>query len=578
MALTPPKATDLFSDIDSPKAAAVAMDEFNTELGKSLSAGISDPSQIMAVKSGNVSFAQASMSSSGATSQLEALVANKSLSPEVISSLTTALATQRGVSGDIAKEITTTSPLSTSFAAFDLEAPAKLLTPRPTPLRNRIPRKKGIGTSHRVKRILGYTGTGTGGQGQIWPGINETTQNNFAPGAANAYYLERGPQISYTADDLVLPYNSYSLSDQVSFDANFSGLGYQDLRQLSSTSTLYATMLMEERMMLMARGTASGYSGALSAPTFAVGTRAAAGSEVALTATTYYVNVTADAGISYSGFGESILGTQASQAVSSGGVLTVTVSAANAVVGALGYNIYVGTTTGAANLHYIGTLKGTGTFVVNGVGGNSLGNNGIINTTGALASRASADTSAYATGYDGILPTVLGPNSGAINQINSTFSTSNPGVEFQNVFASLYNAVKADPDEILLNGSDRKQLSDAIKSGSTANYRLNIENPGEGGITYGSVVTGLQNEVTGKSLALTVHPWLPQGVSPVLSYTLPIPDTEVSDVWANFLVQDYMGIQWPVNQFTYDFSTYFRGTFFCTAPAWNGVVSGIVSA
>jgi hypothetical protein len=578
MALTPPKATDLFSDIDSPKAAAVAMDEFNTELSKSLSAGISDPSQIMAVKSGNVSFAQASMSSSGATTQLEALVANKSLSPEVISSLTTALATQRGVSGDIAKEITTTSPLSTSFAAFDLEAPAKLLTPRPTPLRNRIPRKKGIGTSHRVKRILGYTGTGTGGQGQIWPGINETTQNNFAPGASNPYYLERGPQISYTADDLVLPYNSYSLSDQVSFDANFSGLGYQDLRQLSSTSTLYATMLMEERMMLMARGTASGYSGALAAPVFATGARAAAGSEVALTATTYYVNVTADAGISYSGFGESILGTQATQVVASGQVLTVTVSAANAVVGALGYNVYVGTTTGAANLKYQGTLKGTGTLVINGVGGNSLGNADIYTTTGAAASRASADTSAYATGYDGILPTVLGPNSGAINQINSTFSTSNPGVEFQNVFATLYNNVKADPDEILLNGSDRKQLSDAIKSGSTANYRLNIENPGEGGITYGSVVTGLQNEVTGKSLALTVHPWLPQGVSPVLSYTLPIPDTEVSDVWANFLVQDYMGIQWPVNQFTYDFSTYFRGTFFCTAPAWNGVVSGIVPA
>jgi hypothetical protein len=56
---------------------------------------------------------------------------------------------------------------------------------------------------------------------------------------------------------------------------------------------------------------------------------------------------------------------------------------------------------------------------------------------------------------------------------------------------------------------------------------------------------------------------------------LPIPDTEVSDVWSVFNVQDYMGIQWPVTQFTYDFSTYFRGTFLCYAPAWNGAVSGI---
>ncbi len=234
-------------------------------------------------------------------SAMEALVANKSLSAEASAGLNSALAAQRVAMQDIQKEITLTTPLSTSFAAFDLEAPAKLLTPRPTPLRNRIPRKKGVGTSHRVKRILGYTGTGTGGQGNIWPGITETTQNNFAPGAANPLYLERGPQISYTADDLILPYNSYSLSDQVSFDANFSGMGYEDLRQLSSTSTLYATMLMEERMMLMARGTASGYSGAIAAPTALVASSpAATGSQTALAAATYYIYITADAGISAS--------------------------------------------------------------------------------------------------------------------------------------------------------------------------------------------------------------------------------------------------------------------------------------
>jgi hypothetical protein len=560
MATEMPKAADLF-DGATPYEAAQKMEEYTDLLGKSLS---------------NASHVPGQAPTQDPMAAMEALASSKSLTADAAAGLQNALAAQRLAMQDIQKEITTTSPLSTSFAAFDLEAPAKLLTPRPTPLRNRIPRKKGVGTSHRVKRITGYTGTGTGGQGQIWPGITETTQNNFAPGGANGLYLERGPQISYTADDLVLPYNSYSLSDQVSFDANFSGLGYQDLRQLSSTSTLYATMLMEERMMLMARGTASGYSGALAAPTFTLASPVAASGQTALAATTYYVNVTADAGISANGFGESILGTEANTAVASGDVLTITVG--TAVAGALGYNIYVGTATGAANLKYQGTLKGTGTFTVQGAGASVSGNNAAFTTTGAAASRATADTSAYATGYDGILPTVLGPNSGFNNAINSTFSTSNPGVEFQNVFAGLYQSVKADPDIVLLNGNDRKQLSDAIKNGSNANYRLVINNPGDGGTTYGSIVTGLQNEVTGKAVDLMVHPWLNQGVAPVLSWTLPIPDTEVSDVWANFLVQDYMGIQWPVTQFTYDFSTYFRGTFFCTAPAWNGAVSGIVNA
>jgi len=569
MALAPVKATDLFGDATSAKDAAVRMDEFTDAFNKSVGQSISDPSAIMAIKSGTSTFAQAS---GDPVSTLEALATNKSLSPDAVGALNNALASQRLAMQDIQKDITLTSPLSTSFAAFDLEAPSKLLTPRPTPLRNKIARKKGVGTSHRVKRINGYTGTGTGGVGNIWPGITESTTTAF--GSIN---YERGPKIAYAADDLVLPYNSYSLSDSVSFDANFSGMGYQDLRQLSSTSTLYATMLMEERMMLMARGTASGYSGALSAPTFTKASPVASGSQTALAANTYYINVTADAGISSSGFGESILGTEVSETVAAGDVLTVTVS--TAVAGALGYNIYVGTATGAANLKYQGTLRGTGTFTIQGAGASGLtGNNAAFTTTGAAASRATADTSAYATGYDGILPTVLGSSSGYNNSINSTFSTSNPGNEYQVVFSNLYDNVKADPDEIFLNGADRKQLSDAIKNGSTANYRINLSQNEVGDYVGGAVIGALHNEITGKMVPLTVHPWLPQGVSPVLSYTLPIPDTEVTDVWANFMVQDYMGIQWPVTQFAYEFSTYFRGNFFCTAPAWNGAVSGIVKA
>ena len=332
-------------------------------------------------------------------------------------------------------------------------------------------------------------------------------------------------------------------------------------------------MLMEERMMLMARGTASGYSGALSAPaTVTLTSPVATSGQTALAADTYYVYVTSDAGA----FGQSVVSTVQSAVVASGDVLQIDVSA---VTGALGYRIYVGTATGTGNCTYQGRTTST-TFVVQGAASTTTtGNTAPYTTTGALASTAASDTSAYATGYDGILPTVLNPTiSGAINTINSTFSTSNPGVEFQNVFSTLYNNVKADPDEILLNGADRKQLSDTIKNGSTANYRLTLAQTETGDYVGGAVIGALNNEITGKMVNLTVHPWLPQGVAPVLSYTLPIPDTEVSDVWAVINVQDYMGIQWPVTQFAYEFSTYFRGTFFCYAPAWNGVVSGIVAA
>ena len=547
-----PRAIDLFGDADSAKSAAVRMDDYQAALTKSFSAPTS--------------------SNLGATptvdpvAALESLVANKSIAPDALASVTNALATQRQVQADIAKDISLTSPLSSSFAAFDLEAPAKLLTPRPTPLRNKIARKKGVGTSHRVKRILGYTGTGTGGIGNIFPGVTETTTTTFG---SIAY--ERGPKISYAADDLILPYNTYSLSDSVSFDANFSGLGFQDLRQLSSTSTLYATMLMEERMLLMARGTGSGYSGALAAPTVTVAAANATGSQVGLAASTqFFVYVTADAGA----FGESVVSTVQSATTSSGSqIITITVGA---VTGALGYKVYVGTTTGATNAKYVGRFTGTVATLQGAASTNTTNNNLVYSTSGAVA--PSADTSAYATGYDGIIPTLLGSAGGFNNNINAQFSTSNPGSEYQTVFYNLYNNVKADPDEILINGSDRKQLSDAIKNGSTANYRLNLSQDETGNYVGGATIGALHNEVTGKLVDITVHPWLPQGVSPVMSYTLPIPDSEVSDCWAVYNVQDYMGVQWPVTQFSYDFSTYFRGTFMAQAPAWSGIVSGIASA
>jgi len=560
-----PKVADLYGTTDTREAASRHEDYLAT-LSDSIGKGIRGES-VPPMMAELMPARQPS-----ATQAIESIVNNesiaKSMSPDALASLNTALESQRAVSGDIMKDLSLTNPISTGLVAFDLEAPAKLLTPRPTPLRNKIARKKGVGTSHRIKVISGFTGTGTGGVGQTFPGISDSTTTTF--GSIN--YL-RGPKISYAGYDKSFNYKQFSLSDSVPFSAQFQGQGYQDIRQLSQTSVLYASMLMEERMLLMGRGTDSGMSGALSAPTFTLAATTTGTGQVDLAATTYYVNVTADAG----SFGESVLGTEASVAVGSGKVLTVTISAP--VTGALGYNIYVGTSTGNANVKYQGRTTGT-TFVVQGAASTTTtGNTAPLTTTGAAATRAASDTSAYATGYDGILPQLLASNSGAaVKNINSTFSNSNPGVEFQNIFSSMYDSVKADPDEILLNGADRKQLSDSIKGAANSNYRLTIKQDEIGGAILGDVVTGLQNEVTGKGVSLTVHPWLPQGVAPVMSYTLPIPDTNVSDVWSVFNTQDYMSIEWPVTQFAYETSTYWNGTFVCYAPAWNGVLTGIASA
>jgi hypothetical protein len=84
------------------------------------------------------------------------------MSPDVIDSLNSALASQQSVTDSIVKDITLTSPISTGLVAFNLEAPAKLIFPKMTPLRNKLPRKKGFGTSHRIKVINAISGSETG--------------------------------------------------------------------------------------------------------------------------------------------------------------------------------------------------------------------------------------------------------------------------------------------------------------------------------------------------------------------------------------------------------------------------------
>ncbi|MFI8535337.1 hypothetical protein ACIGMX_34470 [Streptomyces aquilus] len=569
-----PRAEVLFGD--SPEAPALSKAEVSERFDELMKAVDIAPTRtlgpadvVQAFTEGRgISFEQQPTTAYGAlTKALGGADIQKSLSAESLASITGALDELKAQQPDLVKDITTSSPVAGGLVAFDLEAPAKMLTPRPTPLRNRIARKRGIGLSHRFKVISGFSGTGTGGVANLHPGIQDTTQTNFAPsGSAQSLYYARGPKITYAGYDKTVAYSQFSVSDQVTWSAQYAGQGYQDIRQLSRTSLMYSSMLLEERMLLMGRGTAgNGFLGALAAPTaLTLTARTATGSETALTgvSTNIYVKVTADAG----DFGQSVL-TSAATVAPVAQVVDVTVTLP---AGATGMRVYVSTGSsdpGDAARWYAGK-SGTNKFTLQGA----------LPTSGVAASTVTADTSAYAAGYDGILPICTGPDSGYVNRLNAALSTANPGVEWQNAFVALYDKVKADPDRTLLNGADRKQLSDALKTSSSSNYRMTITQDQLTGVTIGDVVNTIINEVTGKGVAVEVHPWMPQGNAPIISDSLPIPDSEVSDVWSVFNVQDLMGIDWPVNQFAFESSSYWFGTLLCYAPAWNGAITGIQAA
>lgn len=374
------------------------------------------------------------------------------------------------------------------------------------------------------------------------PGFNETYNNNAGPGGLN--YI-RPPYIQYDGYDQVQSYVSYGLSDSVSWQAEMQGQGFEDVRALSATSLLYSTLLLEERLFLYGRGTTgNGYVGALGTPgsvtLSAVSASLAPSGTSSLTSGSPFVIVAADAGDILS-----VNGTQmhqgpctaaASVAVTSGQAIQVTVG--TDVPGALGYNLYVGSVA-------------AGPFYYAGRTGYNVGYVTSQPTSGPSTTSSATDQSAVATNFDGIL-TNLAASATYVKRLNSSFSTTSPASEYQTAFADLYEQVKADPDEILMNGFDRLQLSNAILSGPTVNaYRVFIDDTtGVNGVKVGAVVQTVLNEVTGKAVDVNVHPWMPAGNSVIRSITLPMPNSNISETFAWAGPQDYAMINWVPTQFT----------------------------
>ena len=294
--------------------------------------------------------------------------------------------------------------------------------------------------------------------------------------------------------------------------------------------------------MIYGRGTTTNnYTGALGTPTItsctAVSASIAPGGTSSLgSSATVWVLVAADAGDLLGTNGTtmhqgptSTTGTTAS-VTTSAGLTAVQVLIGSDVTGALGYNLYAASVQ-AGPYYYAGrTGYTTGYITAQPTGGPTT-------TSGA------ADASAVSTNYDGLLTNVAA-SGGYVTRLNAALSTTNPGTEFQTAFGSLYEAVKADPEEVWMNGFDRLQLSNAVLSNAAnSSYQVFIQNQQMGGVNVGAVVSTLMNEVTGSSVPITVHPWFPQGNSLIRQKTLPIPDSNVSETSVMVLPQDYVAVQ-----------------------------------
>ncbi len=477
------------------------------------------------------------------------------------------------LTAELGKTISLTSPLSTGLVPYDLVAPSRLIYPVFSPLRNKLPRVAGQGTSRKVKVLTGVSGSRTGGQATIrWSipefpgggGLGASQWPNQLPGSG-----------SQTAVDVSIPYKFFGLTESLSWLAQFSGQGFEDVSALVNLVLLQEAMLAEESMLL--QGAATNLSTPAN-PTLAA--RTAATGETALSGVTTNVFVKVSA---TTFFGETtVQASGASVGWSAGQVVDVTISP---VAGAAQYNIYVTT----------GTAAGTYFLMASGVGGHKYTLQGALPTGGTQPPTADTGTGS-ANDYDGMFGILgghvagstypAGYNAGYINQ--SLASTVTNAALFD-LFAGLWDnssslntstagGFRADPAELLMEGLDASNYASNVlsqASGGQAAYQLRIDQNEVGGIATGAAISQIQNPITRSMVALVTHPYMQQGNALALTYNLPMSFSNVSNAWEVTNVQDYISISWPVIDVTFRYSIFLYGTLVGIAPQYSGILQGI---
>lgn len=478
------------------------------------------------------------------------------------------------LSAELGKTIALTSPLASGLVPFDLVAPSRLIYPVYSPLRNKLPRTQGQGTSRKVKVLTGVSGSHTGGTSVLrWSipefpgggGLGATNWPNQLPGAG-----------SQTAVDVSIPYKFFGITEALSWLAQFAGQGFEDVSALVNLVLLQEAMLSEEHAILQASGTNLAAPGT---PTLAA--RAALTGEVGLTGVTtnVWARVTA---VNFYGETTAAVG---SVAASNGQVVDVTIAPS---AGAAQYNVYIG--TGAAD------PTRTSTFFSATVGGAKYTVQGAIPTSGNVAPAADSGTGST-NDYDGLFNILNGfivsgtyPASGYKGGYirRSTASQLTTAVLFDALQGLWDNSAafnssdsggfRADPAELIVEGTDASNYAANVlsqASGGQQAYQIRLDQDDVGSIRAGAAIAQIQNPITRSMVSLVTHPYVQQGNAMLMSYQLPMSFSNVGNAWEVTNVQDYISISWPVIDVTFRYSLFLYGALVGIAPQYSAIIQGL---
>lgn len=465
--------------------------------------------------------------------------------------------------------------MATGLTAYDLQAPAKQLFPVLTPLRNVIPRVNGGGgTATNWKRVTAIN------TARLRAGVPEGTRNGV---------------MAITVDNKSANYASLGMEDSITFEAEDSAKGFEDIRATQAQRLLWATMLEEEIFDL-----GGNVNVALGTPTAPTVTVVNGGGSVADDATGYTVKVVAlshhgadassvsagvigevsvtpadgSAAFTYGGGSSAASSGSATGAVANGGDSIIRASTP-IVNGAVAYAWYVGVTGGDLTLQAITNINSVSLTT--------------LATTHQNVTAITADNSQNDLGYDGLLYHAFTSGS---NAYIKDMATGTPGTgtgltasgkgtidEIDVMIESMWDSYKIIPDKIYTSAQEIGNIASKI-FGGTANGALRYTVPlqGEEMVLSAGISKIKYQSLLGRVIPIEVHPNMTKGTLLGLASALPYPISNVPNVFEKRLQRDYMQYEWPLRTRKYESGVYTRGVLAHYFPPSLGVIRNIADA
>jgi hypothetical protein len=456
-----------------------------------------------------------------------------------------------------------TQPASstTGIQNYNLEAPSKKYIPVYTPFRNKLARYKV-----------------TGGNAINWRAVTAINTTNISPGVSEG---NRNAFLNSTTKDYTRKFAGIGHEDYVTFEADYSAEGFEDLRAMCLENTLDACYISEEFTILGGHGSGA-YN--LAAPT--VLTIADAGAVAGATTTTranvYFcvVPLTVE-GMRFVGYTgpvsdgsvqivDQTIRTNADSSVDTvngghGPYSAISASAGitaahgvnlacKAVRGAYGYAWF----TGAANAY--ASLK---LAYVSNI--NKVQLTADENAAAQVATTMVNDRSNNGLLFDGLLSMIADSTSGGVwtSLDGANMSANQDGSinEIDAVLQTMWNTSRTTVDELWCNIQEIINIGKkALASGTSTAFRITVDPSSDlNGLQVGSIVGTYLSKFTydgGKAIPVRLHPNIPAGTILGMSNTLPYKSNNVPAVARMAVRKEYYGQDWPLKSRKYEHGVY----------------------